>query len=174
MGQSAFATSDASNGVFTIDNGDLYFIKTKNTATSFVEVFFADHQKKFATIEPSSTSDFPTTNATDGNFFTIRGGNLYLIKTRNTASGKVEVQRADGSKGYKNIKQYVSNLSTNDSQNGTWDIGPKGDLYLVKTQKQDSKYVEVHTASANSEYKALFHYPSVFEAGDGPKGFWCV
>ena len=174
MGQSAFATSDASNGVFTIENEDLYFTKTKNTAKSFVEVFFADHQKKFATIESSSTSDFPTTNATDGNFFTIRGGNLYLIKTRNTASGKVEVQRADGSKGYKNIRQYVSNISTSESQNGTWDIGPKGDLYLVKTQNLQNKYVEVHTASVDSDYKALSHYASVFKAEDGPKGFWCV
>ena len=170
---SGFSAGEASNGIFTIDNGDLYFIKTKNTGTGFIEVQMAGHQKSFAKIEHHATSTFPCGDASNG-YLTVRGGDLYLIKTRDTGSGKVEVYIADGDKDYKNRKQHLTWFSTSDDKNGTWDIGTKGDLYFVKTKNPGSGRVEVHVATADSSYQAVSHYASVFGAADGLNGSWCV
>ena len=98
----------------------------------------------------------------------------YLIKTRGIGSGKVEVYIADGKKDFKNYKQHLTWFSTNDDRNGTWDIGTKGDLYFVKTKNSGSGRIEVHVATADSNYQEVSHYASVFDAADGSNGFWCV
>lgn len=170
---SGFSDGEDSNGIFTIDNGDLYFIKTKSTDTGFIEVHMAGHQKHFANIEYHATSTFQSGDASDG-LLTIRGGDLYLIKTRDTGSGKVEVYIADGQKNYDNRKKHVTWFSTDDDKNGTWDIGTKGDLYFVKTKNTGSGRIEVHVATAESDYQDVSHYASVYDAGDGSNGFWCV
>ena len=170
---SGFSAGEASNGIFTIDNGDLYFIKTKNTDSGFIEVHMAGHQKNFAKIEHYATSTFQCEDASNG-YLTVRGGDLYLIKTRDAGSGKVEVYIADGEKDYKNRKQHITWFSTSDDKNGTWDIGTKGDLYFVKTENPGSGRIEVHVATADSNYKTVSHYASVFDATDGSNGFWCV
>ena len=170
---SGFGACEASNGIFTIDNGDLYFIKTENTGKGFIEVHMAGHQKGFAKIEYHGTSTFPCGDASNG-YLTVRGGDLYLIKTRGTGSGKVELYIADGEKDYKNCKQHLTWFSANDDKNGTWDIGTKGDLYFVKTKDPGSGRVEVHVATADSNYQEVFHYASVYDAADGSNGSWCV
>lgn len=48
---SGFSAKEVDNGVLTIVNGDLYFIKTRNTDSGKVEVHMADHQKKFVDVD---------------------------------------------------------------------------------------------------------------------------
>ena len=170
---SGFKAGGASSGIFTIDNGDLYFIKTENTDGGFIELYMAGHQKSFAKIEQHATSTFACGDASNG-YLTVRGGDLYLIKTRNTGSGKVEVYVSDGEKDYKNCKHHLTWFSTDDDKNGTWDIGTKGDLYFIKTKNPGSGRVEVHVATADSDYQEVSHYASVYDAADGSNGFWCV
>ena len=166
----AFPASESSNGTFTIDNGDLYFIKTQNVGTGFVEVKFASHQKGFNSIDYDGTSTIQASDASNG-YLTVSGGDLYLIKTRNVASGKVEVYIADGDKDYKNLRQYVTGFDASEDLNGTWTIGTDANLYFIKTQNTDSHRVEVQIATTGNDYRSNVHFATVFTTGDG---FWCV
>ena len=101
---SGFSAGEASNGIFTIDKGDLYFIKTKNTDSGFIELHMAGHQKSFAKVEHHATSTFQCGDASNG-YLTIRGGDLYLIKgTPGVARSNCTLQTA------RRITRTVSNI----------------------------------------------------------------
>lgn len=131
---SGFSAGKASNGTFTIDNGDLCFMKTKSTDTGFIEVYMAGHQKRFANIEYHATSTFYCDDASDG-YLTVCGGDLYLIKTRDTGSGKVEVYATEGGKNYEKRKKRVTWFSTGDDKNGNVGYWNEGRLILCQDKE---------------------------------------
>ena len=92
--RTAFNTYRAGDGIFTVDNGDLYFIQIKNTVSGYVEVDMADHQNNFAVKSEHLKTYFPLDHNLNGSF-TIRGGYLYYIQTRNSPDGHVRVFLAD-------------------------------------------------------------------------------
>lgn len=119
--------------------------------------------------------DTPTTfvNETDG-VWTLTDwkgdGNqdLIFIKTGNTGTGKVEVHVASGESVYqKRIYERGSDFLP--ETNGTWMMadftndGKMNDLIYIKTAQCGSCRVEVHVASAASDYKTrILETPTVF------------
>ncbi len=166
----AFAAAEASNGTFTIDNGDLYFIKPQNTASGMVEVHIASAGNNFRTVDFHGVSAFQPADAANG-YFRIRNGDLYLIKTRDMGSGMVEVHIAARSNDYKDIEHFKLNFGLADDKNGTWDIGANGDMVFIQQWNCASNHVEIHLAHRASGYVKIFDYASAFNQG---AGFWCI
>ena len=177
---SGFNIADHGTGTWTIDKGDLYFIKTQNTGSGFVEVHRADHRRNFA-VELHAVTPFQLSDEANG-YFTVRGGDLYFIKTRNVP--KVEVYCAAGGQRFQSLSYlHVTcfcgsinphTLPIDDDRNGVWDIGTNGDLYLISKGNPESGRIEVHIAKASSGYQEVLHFASEFLASDGPNGSWCV
>jgi hypothetical protein len=170
---SAFSLEDLGNGTWTVDGADLYFIKTKNTASGKIEVHRAGHQNYnvFDMHEATSISSGEDGNGT----WQIFGGRLYFIKYRNTRDSSVEVHILDRNKNYQRGTVYQSWFNIKDAaDNGTWDIGLNGDLYFIKTRNAESGQIEVHVATAETNYRQVYHYATWISQADGPNGIWCV
>ena len=170
---SSFRTTEASNGLWTIDNGDLYFIKIANTASGMVEVWWASHQGKFQ--QPAYyTSGMKIGNIGFGTY-AVSGGNLYMIMDANNPSGLVEITCAKGYLEYsaKSLTHQVTGFKINDVKGkGTWSMGQNGDLFLIKTLGTASGLVELHIATADSNYQSLSHYSTGFQADQS--GVWMI
>jgi hypothetical protein len=123
-----FSIQEASSGIFTIDNDGLCFIKVENVPSEFIEVHKADHQKDFAA-DFHQTCKLSTAGAANGHL-NVQGGNLYLIKTRGTEKGKVEVLVADVA----GEQAITRRESTADDQKGIWQVDTKGDPYFISTR----------------------------------------
>jgi len=168
-----FAAYEGGNGTFVMDDGDLYFIKTKNTASGKIEVHSASQDSDYQdSISGGKASRFTAGDAGNGTF-TISQGNLYYIKTKNTASGKIEVHSASQSSGYQTqlAGGAASRFTAGDAGNGTFTIND-GDLYYVKSKSVASGQVEIHTASRTSGYQTQLSGGAVsrfaaYEAGNG-------
>ncbi len=79
---------------------------------------------------------------------------LYFVKTRNTGSGAVEVHSATADSDYKSAGLHsVSWMSPEDADNGCFQM-VGSDLFFVKTRNTGSGAVEVHSATADSDYKS--------------------
>lgn len=164
---------DADNGVWTICNGDLYFLKTKNCDSGTLELHRANHSGNNWPVEGHNTSIF-IPGAADNGTVTYRNGKIYLIKTRDTETGKVEVITADGSN-YDNITRYETWFNCKDDKNGVWQIDNNtGDLYFIKTHNVDSGKIEVHIATAGNKYKSVSHFVTAYDKSDGDNGYFCV
>jgi hypothetical protein len=165
---SSLDAADASNGWWTIDNGDLYFIKTANTTSGMVEVWWASHQHNFQQAE-YYTSGMKIANIGFGTY-AMSCGNLYMILDANNLSGFVEITCARGyvTEGYKEYESFtheVTGFKINDVKGkGTWSMGPNGNLFLIKTLGTASGLVELHVATADSNYQSLSYYSTGFQA----------
>lgn len=170
---SSFHTSEATDGLWTIDNGDLYFIKTTNTSAGLVEVWWASHQSNFR--QPA----YYTSGAKVGNIgfgtYAVSGGNLYMILDANNASGLVEITCYKGYMDYSEESRThrATGFKINDVKGkGTWSVGQNGDLFLIKTLGTASGMIELHVATAESNYQSLSHYSIGFQADQS--GVWMI
>jgi hypothetical protein len=84
---------------------------------------------------------------------------LYFVKTSNTPNGHVEVHVATGASEYQQRGLETATTFGNEND-GTWgmvytpQLSSKGpDLYFIKTSNTPSGRVEVHIASASSNYQ---------------------
>jgi hypothetical protein len=152
---------DANNGAYLMadmDNdgrSDLVFIKTRGTPNGRVELHWDRGSTAYQQRGGSLISTFESSDGNNG-VFTVADMNadrkpeLVFIKTRNTASGRVEVHwdvlgvntaaRAGG---------LVSTFSTTNAANGWWlirdlDLDGKGDLVFVQTRETASGTAELH------------------------------
>lgn len=159
----AFRSKLVANGVFTIDNGDLYFIKMKNTSSGFIEVYFAPCEQHFQTIQRYVTG-FEASVTADK--FTISGGDLYLINKDNqqdASSLRIRCLRGNAN--------YLGDSKTSQSVAVPFkfgseiiNIGANGDLYMIKSANTESKKVEVWIAQAENNYAHLSPYTTGVEA----------
>ncbi len=165
-----FSTADQSNGWFQMVGSDLYFIKTKNTGSGHVEVHTATAASGYSAGAHYVTR-FSTADQNNG-FFQMVGNNLFFVKTKNTGSGHVEVHSATASSGYGSGQDNATWLSTGDADNG-WFQMVGSDLYFIKTKNTGSGHVEVHTATAASNYQsASAHAASWFSSADADNGWF--
>ncbi|KNG87514.1 putative FG-GAP repeat protein [Aspergillus nomiae NRRL 13137] len=82
---------------------------------------------------------------------------LAYIKTTNTGTGKVEVHIASGSSGFRTRTLEVGTTFVSED-NGTWQLidadgDGRPDLVYIKTRNTGTGRVEVHIASASSNYQ---------------------
>jgi len=151
---------------------DLGFIKTSNTPSGNVEVHIASADSNYQT----RILETPTTfqNETDGTWlmanWTSPGGkpDLVFIKTNNTPSGYVEVHIASAASNYRTRVLETATTFVNEAD-GTWLManwtspGGKPDLVFIKTNNTPSGHVEVHVASAASNYQTrVLEIPTTF------------
>jgi hypothetical protein len=167
----AFCLYDADNGFWEVDNGSLYFIKTKNTGTGFVEVHRVD-RIDWNSFAAHDVTDVPEQQAGTGTW-TMHGGNLWWIQPKTSDAGYVKVSRWSGSKQYK--KQDTTwNTAFTECGNGTWRIGPSNDLHYIKHADAADQRVEVVVATWESGFQETKYYETFFSGSECDDGVWCV
>jgi hypothetical protein len=167
----AFCLYDAKTGFYEVDDGSLYFIKTKNTGTGFVEVHRVD-KTDWTQFAAHNVTDVPESQAGRGTW-RIHGGNLWWIQPKTSEHGYVKVSRWSGTKQYK--KQDTTwNTAFTDYENGTWRIGPSNDLHYIKHRETANQQVEVYVATWESGFQDIECYETSFSEPVEEGGVWCV
>ena len=150
------------NGTWQLlSNGDLGFIKTSNTPNGHVEVHIASASSNYQ----NRTVQTPTVfgNETNGIWQFLKNNDLAFIKTSNTPNGHVEVHIASASSNYQNATVQTPTTFKNQT-NGTWQLLNNNDLAFIKTSSTPNGHVEVHIASASSNYqKRTVQTPTTFK-----------
>jgi hypothetical protein len=166
----AFCLYDAKTGFYEVDDGSLYFIKTKDTGMGFVEVHRVD-KTDWTQFAAHNVTDVPESQAGTGTW-RIHGANLWWIQPKTSEYGYVKVSRWSGTKQYK--KQDTTwNTAFTEYHNGTWRIGPSNDLHYIKHRETANQQVEVYVARWESGFQDVECYETSFpEPGEG--GGWSV
>jgi hypothetical protein len=161
---------------------DLVFLKTNNTPNNHVEVHVASAASNYQT----RVLETPTTfgNETDGTWlmapWSAPGGkpDLIFIKTNGTPNGHVEVHVASAASDYQTRVFEKATTFANETD-GTWlmanwsNPGGPPDLIFIKTNNTPSGRVEVHVASAESEYQTrVLETPTTF--ANENDGIWLM
>jgi hypothetical protein len=106
--------------------------------------------------------------------------NLIFVKTSNTPNGHVEVHVATGASQYQ-TRSLETPTTFGNENDGTWGMvnqagycfGSLPDLYFIKTANTPSGRVEVHIASASSNYQTrTVETPTTF--GNENDGVWAL
>jgi hypothetical protein len=133
-----------------LPNRDLVFIKTANTPNKHVEVHIASASSNYKTRILETATTFA--NEVDGVWQLLPNRDLVFIKTANTPNKHVEVHIASASSNYKTRILETATTFANEID-GVWQLLPNRDLVFIKTANTPNKHVEVHIASASSNYK---------------------
>jgi len=163
----ALSPGDSANGWFQMVGADLWFIKTKNTASGFVEV----HQRTAASNYQSgadAATSLTTADAGNG-WFQMAGGGLWFVKTNNAASGFVEVHQRSAASLYQTGLDLATNLSLADAVNGSYQM-VGADLWFIQTKNTSSGAVEVHQRTAASDYQQRTILPTGLSTTDADNG----
>lgn len=159
---------------------DLAFIKTRNTPTGRVEVHIASGASSYKTQILGTTTVFRNDNNGVWTLYDYDGDgilDLVYIKTRDTASGRVEVHVASGASGYGQLTLVTSTTFLPENF-GLWSLAPysspgAADLVYIKDASTPSGQVEVHIASQSSGYQTRpLESGSVF--GEETDGVWSL
>jgi surface antigen len=114
--------ADAVNGNFEVlSNGDLAFIKTKNTDSGTVELHVATQLSGYKS-GLSTPTRIKAADAANGNFEVLSNGDLAFIKTKNTDSGTVELHVATQLSGYKSGLSTPTRIKAADAVNGNFEV----------------------------------------------------
>ncbi|MFL6161321.1 MAG: hypothetical protein ACJ74U_03755 [Jatrophihabitantaceae bacterium] len=166
-----FSIADQDNGRWQMVGNDLWFIKTSNTGSGYVEVHSATAASGYTQGVHAATS-FSTADQDNGRWQMV-GNDLWFIKTRNTGSGYVEVHSATAASGYTQGVHAATSFSPGDQDNGWWQV-VGNDLWFIKTRNTGSGYVEVHSATAASGYTQGVHIPTRFGTADQDNGWFQI
>jgi len=174
------------NGVWTMadfnNDGklDLIYIKTRNTPNGHVEVHVASQASNYQTRIFEEATVFASED--DGTWmvgdFTGTGRpDLIFIKTSNTKT--VEVHVASASSNYQSIV-YSHGSTFLPENNGVWTMADttgnnKLDLVYIKTGSTGTGTIEVHIASATSNYLTrIVETGTVFGESLAPYCTWLI
>ena len=173
-----FVVGDGGNGVFELVNGDIVFIKTRNTGSGKIEV----HRVSAANLSGPPVQDAATalSSAEAGNgTLQMSGNDLVYIKTRNTGGTRVELHVVDGGTNYTTFKVHTPTVfATSDADNGVWSVrnlfsAGIGDLVFIKTRNTASGTVELFAAGAAGNYQQPNLQTSTgIGVSDGANGFF--
>lgn len=141
---------------------DLYFIKTKNTASAKIELQRATAASKYVTRNLATATRFPLSESASG-VWQMAGNDLYFVKYQNTASGKVEVQTATAASNYASGASYVTVIPVAevDKANPVFLITSSRSLIYIKPKTSGGLLgLLATTALSLSEYSAASSYTS--------------
>lgn len=168
-----FGCADSDNGIWQMVDGDLYFIKTKNTGSGRIEVHTATRDSNYTRGAHYATA-YGQGEINNGTFQMV-GKDLYFIKVRNTG-GTIEVHAVTGASGYQTFSVHsATSFGLADADNGSWRMYGT-DLALVKTKNTPGNKVELHVVTRGSNYKAFsVHASTFYNISDNANGyFWVV
>jgi hypothetical protein len=153
--------------------GDLYFVKTRNTASGRVEVHSATAASGYGKAGVHRATYIDAAEADNG-FYELVGSDLYFIKTKNTTSGRIELHSATAASGYTTGGHRTTYLDVAEGDNGHYQL-VGSDLYFIKTKNTTSGRIELHSATAASGYQtAGVHRATYIDAAEGGNGFYQV
>ncbi|HEY0560491.1 MAG TPA: hypothetical protein VGD03_09430 [Frankiaceae bacterium] len=130
---------------------DLVFVHTRNTSSGAVELATATGNSGF-TAGTTAVTRFPRSTAALGTLQLV-GGDLWLIQTRGTASGTVELHSATAATGYARGADVVTGLPLATVPAGALQVAPNGDLVQLATVGTPKNRVEVRTYAAAGGYR---------------------
>jgi hypothetical protein len=151
---------------------DLFFIKTKSTASGNIEIHNADAVDSFRYGWLHAVTYLSSANQ-DSGWFQMVGLDLYFIKTSNTNSGLVEIHTATFASNYQSGQHWTSRFSIADQHNGWFQM--MGDtLFFIKTRHTDSGAVEVHAATRASSYQSGQDNHTWLSVADADNGWYQI
>jgi hypothetical protein len=166
-----FGEADASGeGIWHMDGPNLYFIRTDHEdAGAFVDVFSATAASGYKS-GTDETTRLSEVDAYSGNY-QMSDGNLYFLKLIDV--GYVQVHSATASSGFKSGTNELSRFAHPTEPRDWWVMsGPN--LYMIKTIGSGSHDVEVHSATAASDYKSGIDVATRFSEADAFDGWWQI
>jgi len=170
---SGYGREDGRNGDFTIDNGSLYLVKTRNTGSSTIEIHATTESSAYKTFSLHAKTSISLSDADNG-VWTVDGGDLYFIKTRNTGSKYIEVHRVSPQNWGAFTLQVATSIPQSQGHDGTW-VMYRGDLYFIKYRNTGGNNVEIHLLSGSQNYGGQPNvYTTWFETRDGDNGTWDI
>ncbi len=95
----------------------------------------------------------------------------WLVKTRNTGSGRVEVHQVTAASGWRTGTSAATRFSTADRSNGWFQMVGK-DLWFIKTRNTGSGRVEVHQVTAASGWRTGTSAATRFSTADRSNGWF--
>jgi hypothetical protein len=156
-----FVQGDLANGYLRIDNGDIYFIKTRGTPSNTVEIQKLLRGKY--TVQPAiSVTKIPVA-AADG-IWTVYNGDVFFIGKPHSPNPNdpINLTVLTASTDYQQSRQYPTAFGAALFDQGVWDIGANGDLYFIRTINSQTGQVEVNICLANSYYCGTHFFISWF------------
>lgn len=168
-----------------VGSRDLFSIALNNTGSQSVEVHALARSTNYATFDQHSATAFGTVAAADWQFFVAPYGgdgqpDLYGVKLRDTASGKVEVHVLSAASGYQSFLLHVATAQPQlpvgasvDVALGSYNRDGQQDLYVIPWANTGSAKVEVHVLTAASTYQAFaVHVATALPTSSIAAGEW--
>ncbi len=163
-----FGLSGATGNVWQMVGSDLYLISTQNTGSGYVEVHTATAATSYKSGADYGTY-FTTAGSTDGTWQMV-GSDLYFIKTKNTG-GTIEVHSATAASVYKSGLHTATRFGAPSAAGSLWQM-VGSDLYLIGSQNTGSGTVEIHNATAATQYKGGYDYTTRFGVSGAAGNIW--
>lgn len=137
---------------------------------------FADTTSAYQTRTLDTGTPITIADGSNGQFRIASNGDMYFIKTNNTGSGKTEIHRLTAASNYQTFNLHVATALPTDPSgtNALFRLGPNNDLYMIYTQSSGSGKIEVHVATAASNYQTIRHYATVMPLANGANGTFDV
>ena len=109
-------------------------------------------------------SIFTQPDASNGSF-PIDNGDLYMIKTRNTGSGVVEVHAASHQNKFASYTYHGTTPFTYDDAANGYFILRGGDLYYIRVNNTASRKIELYISDGEKDYENKRSYVTYFTSG---------
>jgi surface antigen len=165
-----FGAADGANGSFgMLPDGDVSFVKTRSAGSGRIEGFTATQSSGYRS-GVSAATRFGAVDGANGSFGMLGDGDVWFVKTRNAASGRIEAFTATATSGYGSGLSTATRFGAGDGDNGTWGVLPNGDLWFVKTRNAASGRIEAFTATAASGYRSGVSAATRFPAAAAATG----
>lgn len=164
---------------------DLYPVKVGSTGSGNTELHPLSGMNDYGSFSAHIATAFADANSADWRFLTAPYDgsgrpDLFGIKLRGTASGKMEVHVLSAASGY---RQFVLHRATAqpalppmvevDIAVGSYGGDRRSNVYVIEKQATGSGTVEVHVLSAASSYTSfLLHSASKLKTWDVQPGQW--
>ena len=170
---SGFLPNDADNGEWIVEDNDLFFIKTRNCASGKIEVHRTLGQSNYKNFDIHTATVYDAAKAEDG-LWTIDGGDLWFIQTKNTTSGRITVERVRQEKNYAVISDsFDTNISPEISKDGVFKMYG-GNLYFIRWANTKTEHVEIHRYRSAHQFKSSEVFSTWFNISDGTNGTWTI
>lgn len=154
------------------ENGDLFFIKRKNTPSGFVEVGRLTLASAYKTWAYNKPTVIPVAELVthDAQLQMAYEGDLFYIKRKSTSDGVVQVHRLTLTSNYKtwSYKRSTS-VSNADAIKFNYQVQVMGnsDLFFIKRQNTASGYIEVGRLAISSGLKTWTYVkPTIISLND--------
>ncbi len=157
----------AAQGWLQMTRSGLWFIRTKGWSNGTIALARYTAESTYQAFEAYNTNI--SANEADNGWFQIEGDDLWLIKTRNTKSGFVEIHQRTAALRYQGGIDQVVDWRPGEVANGRLQIVGT-DLWYIESKSVRSIFVRLHQRTASSAYKSVQTIQSGIMTSDAEYG----